>query len=39
VRVLRYRRLFLHREEIACVRSDEYISCRTKTLILTGVWN
>jgi hypothetical protein len=32
-------RLSLHREEIACVILDEYISCRTKILLLTGVWN
>jgi hypothetical protein len=29
----------LHREEIACVIIYEYISCRTRILILTGVWN
>jgi hypothetical protein len=32
-------KLSLHREEIACVIPDEYISCRTRTLILTEVWN
>jgi hypothetical protein len=32
-------RLSLHREEIGCVRLDEYISRKTKTLILIGVWN
>jgi hypothetical protein len=39
VRVVRRRRLTLHREEIACVRTYEYISCSTKILILTGVVN
>jgi hypothetical protein len=32
-------RLSLHREEIACVIPDKYISCRTRILILIGVWN
>jgi hypothetical protein len=32
-------RLSLHGEEIACVIPDEYISWRTRILILTGVWN
>jgi hypothetical protein len=32
-------RLSLHREEIACVIPDEYISWRTRILLLTGVWN
>jgi hypothetical protein len=32
-------RLSLHREEIACVIPDKYISSRTRILILTGVWN
>jgi hypothetical protein len=32
-------RLSLHREEIAFVIPDEYISYRNKILILTGVWN
>jgi hypothetical protein len=32
-------RLSLHREEIACVIPDGYISCGTRILILTGVWN
>jgi hypothetical protein len=39
MRVVSCCRLSLHWEEIACVRLDEYISCRTKILILTGVWN
>jgi hypothetical protein len=39
VRVVRRRRLTLQREEIACVRTYEYISCSTKILILTGVVN
>jgi hypothetical protein len=39
VRVVRRRRLTLHREEITCVRTYEYISCSTKILILTGVVN
>jgi hypothetical protein len=39
MRVVGCRRLFLHREEIVCVIPDEYISCMTKFLILTGVWN
>jgi hypothetical protein len=39
VSVVRCRRLSLHREEIACMRPDEYISCKTKILIITGVWN
>jgi hypothetical protein len=34
-----YPRLSLHREEIACVIPDKYILCRTRILILTGVWN
>jgi hypothetical protein len=34
-----YPRLSLHREEIACVIPDKYISCRTRIFILTGVWN
>jgi hypothetical protein len=38
MRVVRCRQLSLHREVIACVRPDEYILCRTKILILTGVW-
>jgi hypothetical protein len=32
-------KLSLHREEIACVIPDEYISWRIRILILTGVWN
>lgn len=32
-------RLSLYREEIACVIPDEYISCRTRILILTWAWN
>jgi hypothetical protein len=32
-------RLSLHREEITCVIPDKYISCGTRILILTGVWN
>jgi hypothetical protein len=40
MRVVGYRpRLSMHREEIACVIPDEYISWRTRILILTGVWN
>jgi hypothetical protein len=31
--------LSLHKEEIAFVRLDEYISYKTKILILTGVEN
>jgi hypothetical protein len=32
-------RLSLYREEIACVIPDEYMTCRTRFLILTGEWN
>jgi hypothetical protein len=39
MRVVRCHRLSLHREEIACVILDEYISYMTRILILTGVWN
>jgi hypothetical protein len=39
MRVVRRCRLTLHREEIVCVRTYEYISCSTKILILTGVVN
>jgi hypothetical protein len=39
MRVVRRRRLTLHREEIVCVRTYEYISRSTKILILTGVVN
>jgi hypothetical protein len=40
MRVVGYRpRLSMHREEIACVIPDEYISCRSRILIPTGVWN
>jgi hypothetical protein len=39
VRIVRWRRLSLQREEIAYVRPYEYISCITKILIFTGVWN
>jgi hypothetical protein len=31
--------IVLHREKIACVIPDEYISWRTRILILTRVWN
>jgi hypothetical protein len=39
MRVVWCRWLSLHREEIAFLRLDEYISCRNKNLILIGVWN
>jgi hypothetical protein len=31
--------LSLYREEIVCVISKKYISCKTRILILIGVWN
>jgi tRNA G10 N-methylase Trm11 len=39
MRVVWCRRLSLYREEIACVRPDEYISYSTRISILTKVWN
>jgi hypothetical protein len=39
MRVVGCRRLSLHREKIACVILDEYISCMTRILIRIGVWN
>jgi hypothetical protein len=29
----------MYREEIACVIPKKYISCKTRILILIGVWN
>jgi hypothetical protein len=39
MRVVQCCRLSLHKEEIVFVRLDEYISHKTKILILTGVEN